>query len=131
MHILVAGRPQGALMLSRAVSGQADVQSADSLQVAVTRANEHPDVIACELNFDDSRMFELVKTLKADEAMRDIPVVCFRVRAGSLPAAIVAQVKVALQALGVVSFVDLVQLSAQLGTDRAFAQLGETICRYL
>ncbi|HEY8047897.1 MAG TPA: hypothetical protein VIE63_01900 [Ramlibacter sp.] len=130
-QILVAGGPAGVRLLSSAVSGQADIESAASLDAAVDRAHAHPDVIACEMSFDDSRMFELVEALKADADMRDIPVVCFRTKVGTLPAAFVSRATLALQALGVAAFIDVVQLSAQVGADSAVAQLGQAISRYL
>ena len=130
-QILVAGGPAGVRLLSSAVSGRADIESAASVEAAVYRAHSHPDVIACELSFDDSRMFELVEALKADEVARDIPVICFRMKVGTLPAAFVSRATLALQALGVACFIDVVQLSAQVGTDSAVAQLGQAISRYL
>src|SRR5207248_4122340 len=66
------------------------------------------DLIICTIVFDESRMFDLLRLVKANRGWRGIPFVCARARSQSLSSAIAVEaVAFTCDALGATAFVDI------------------------
>lgn len=86
-------------------------------------APETPLVI-CGCHFDDGRMYELLRHLKAQPALEDVPFLSVRALAGELDDALYESVKIATHVLGASGFVDLFRwgrLAGEAEADRQFA----------
>jgi CheY-like chemotaxis protein len=114
--ILVAAIPASAEVVVEALSGVAPLIVVHSLPRALHLIAHGVDLIIAGTYFDGSRMFDLLRAVKDDPAMRDIPFICVRaIAAPTSPEAAVRQpiftnqdvVDSACRALGAVAFVDL------------------------
>lgn len=65
------------------------------------------DLVAIGVYFDDSRMFDLVRTLRSDEVHGEVPIVCVRGRPG-FTAVSTRTLELTLKALAANEFIDLV-----------------------
>jgi len=65
-------------------------------------------VVVTGVYFDDSRMFDLVRTLRSDEMHAKVPIVCVRGRPG-FTAVTSRTIELTVRALAADEFVDLVQ----------------------
>ncbi|HEV3011383.1 MAG TPA: hypothetical protein VGX52_20375 [Burkholderiales bacterium] len=68
------------------------------------------DLVAIGVYFDDSRMFDLVRALRADAVHREVPIVCVRGRSG-FTAVTTRTLELTLKALTANEFIDLVHFS--------------------
>jgi PleD family two-component response regulator len=82
------------------------------------------DLVAIGVYFDDSRMFELVRAIRSDDAHGEVPIVCVRGRGG---VALVAgrTLETALKALAADEFVDLVPCGDEAAADAALRAAAE------
>jgi CheY-like chemotaxis protein len=78
--ILVAAAPEPRDIVQRILAGH-DLGFAETLSQAVRALGERDyDLIVCTVAFDESKLFELLRLVKAESAWRSIPFVCARVR---------------------------------------------------
>src|SRR5262245_44353301 len=114
-RVLIAGTLPAIETVQHLLGAEVDCVSATSLADALRRLEAHPDVILCNVRFDESRMIDLLRAAKAEPATRDTPFVCFRLTPLSL--AMRKAVEVTVLALGAMAFVDLSSLDQD--ADRA------------
>jgi hypothetical protein len=98
-----------------------------SLASAKASVYDKIDLIVCGMHFDDSRMFDLLRFVKADPEIRTIPFLCVKAVEGSLDATFYQSVKIATQALGADGFFDLSELRKKLGEEQALEEIGKYI----
>lgn len=72
-------------------------------------------------------MFELLRALKADPSLKDIPVVCVRLVGSNLAPTLVQSLKIACEAVGAETFIDLYSLERKVGADSAPEELAQSI----
>lgn len=65
------------------------------------------ELLVIDLNFDESRMFELLQYLRALPKYRDVPVICTYADHLNLSEAVIRNIDVAVKALGGIAFLDL------------------------
>ena len=102
---------------------------ASSLRDAINRLEAHPDVILCNVRFDESRMFELLAAAKTQPVTRQTPFVCFRL--AKLPAGWRRCLEAAVLAIGATAFVDLSSIETERGRDAAEQQLRDIVLEQL
>jgi CheY-like chemotaxis protein len=100
-----------------------------SLGAAMSALRHDIDLIVCGLHFDESRMFDLLRAVKADPATRDIPFLCVKAISGALDRTIYESIKISTRALGAEDFYDLSEERERLGEKLAVRQIGEYIYR--
>jgi hypothetical protein len=106
-----------------------------AVTVATTTSQAHAllknpfDVIVCGSQFDESRMFDLLRYCKAMPHTRNIPFVCVRARGGELDDAAYQGVAIALRTLQAEAFIDLYRWKKILGDDKAREMLRDAIIR--
>jgi hypothetical protein len=97
-------------LMMEILGAEADVVAAGSVREALARFDEGPcDVIACNVRFDESRMFEFLLGLRERPAGERARVVCFRASGPELSRGMRSAIRHGLEALGVRVFVDLPQ----------------------
>jgi len=102
-----------------------------TLSEAISSLHRDVESIVCEIHFDDSRMFDLLRLAKADPATREIPFVCFRDMDSHLAPPFLESLQIACKALGAVAFIDLFDLKARYGTKQADARFREILTNAL
>lgn len=110
--LLITAIPEASAELTRLLQPHHRLIYANSVGHALEVAkHDRPDAIICGLLFDDSRMFDFLRECKADPELADIPFICVRVLAGSLPRAVLDSLDVAARALGGCMFIDVFSIS--------------------
>jgi hypothetical protein len=106
--ILIAAQAEAETVLTEVLSAH-DLRFSHTIEqgLAECRSADPPDVIVCGLLFDDSRMFEFLRAVRADKELNKIQFVCCRILVGNLPAAAVEGLDIAARALGACAFVDI------------------------
>jgi len=78
-RILIATADQGAERLLRLLGPEHSIVRADSVDKAIVAAQtEIFDLIICGVDFDQSRMFELLRAVKRNGHLKPKPFICFR-----------------------------------------------------
>ena len=125
-RVLVAGTADAIEAVRQALRDEAEVCPAYSVQEALACfAGDHFVSVACNVRFDESRMFEFLQALMDRSA--GVRVVAFRVEEEALSKSIRDAIRNALEALGVERFVDLSQLRAEYGDEVARETLRKVI----
>ncbi len=104
-RVLVAGTRQAIDVLEAVLGDDFEVTGASSMAEALARAAT-ADLVICNAQFDDSRMFEFLHALRESPAGRKLPVICCRVHSESLSPNVRRAIEHALEALGIAVFVD-------------------------
>lgn len=106
MRILVADVPQMDSRYTVALEGWeiAFVRTMGEARQALAAARH--DLVAIGVYFDDSRMFDLIRALRAERAYRRLPIVCVRGRKG-FTAVSSRTLALSLHELGVDEFIDV------------------------
>jgi CheY-like chemotaxis protein len=103
--VLIAGTQPAIDTAEHLLGSEVDTMAARSLDEALERLAAHPDLILCNVRFDESRMFDLLKEAKSRPETHDTPFVCFRL--APLPEPWRACIEQAVLAVGATAFVDL------------------------
>src|SRR4051812_8234849 len=110
-RVLIAGTPEALETLKALLGDEVDIVAARSVREAVGLLESGVRLVICSVRFDESRMFDFLHEVqRQSERGSSIPVVCCRTDGGAFPAASQRAIEMALEALGVGSFVDLAQL---------------------
>src|SRR5436853_3956348 len=103
------------------LGSEVDYLPAGSMDAALHGLEAHPDMIVCNVRFDESRMLNLLQAAKESPVTRDTPFLCLRM--SSMPPRWKKGIEVAVLALGAVAFFDLTALEKDLGPSAAEQEL--------
>jgi len=125
-RVLVAGTADAIEALAFALGDDAELVPAESVREALARLDAGPiDTIACNVKFDESRMFEFLQAVM--ERQRPVRIVAFRIDRRPLSASIRNAIQNALEALGVERFIDLALVRARDGDAVALETLRKIV----
>ncbi|MBV9191356.1 MAG: hypothetical protein JOZ85_12785 [Betaproteobacteria bacterium] len=127
--LLVAGTPIAIKTLKHLVGEEVDYLPARSMDAALHGLEEHPDMIVCNVRFDESRMLNLLQAAKESPETRETPFLC--VRLAPMPPSWKKGIEIAALALGAVAFVDLSSLEKDVGREAAEQQLRRLVLTHL
>ena len=119
--VLVAGTQPAIKTVQQLLGGEVDTMAAHSMDEALHSLDAHPDMILCNVRFDESRMFELLKEVKSRPETRETPFVCFRL--APLPEPWRACLEQAVLAIGATAFVDLSSVKQETLRDVVLSHL--------
>src|ERR1041385_2980828 len=105
MRILAALPPEGIAVLQRVLADDVVLLPAITMERALQLANQNVDMILCGVHFDDSRMFDLLREIKADSKLRQLPFICMRLIGSNLAPALIQSLEISCQALGADKFI--------------------------
>jgi DNA-binding response OmpR family regulator len=126
-RILVADVPQMDARYSAAFTGW-EVAFARTMAEARHALDARPcAVVVTGVYFDDSRMFDLVRALRSDDAHREVPIVCVRGREG-FTTVTTRTLELTVRALRANDFLDLVQFGDE---EAGNAALRASVQRFL
>lgn len=125
-RVLVAGTPDAVDALIAAVRDAAEIVPAYSVKEALAALDSGEfDTIACNVRFDESRMFEFLQAVM--ERRKDLRIICFRIEGTALRQSTRNAIKNALEALGVERFVDLSKVRTEYGEAVALETLRKIV----
>ncbi|MFN3651295.1 MAG: hypothetical protein ACK47B_17105 [Armatimonadota bacterium] len=114
--VLVADVDEGFRTLENVFGETAELITVSTVSDALESLLGHQvDLVVCGIHFDDSRMFDLLRTIQADQRLRGTPCLCFRDLNSQLAAALLESLEISCRALGAEGFVDLYELKRKYG----------------
>jgi hypothetical protein len=128
-RILIAVTPLSAPLISDILGADFELIFTDSIDHTRPLLDETIDLIACDTHFDDCRMFDLLRLVKAEPSTRPIPFLCLRVVEGALDQTLYQSVDIASSALGAAAFIDLFDLKRRSGDEQAHRRLNALIAQ--
>jgi hypothetical protein len=130
-RVLVAGT-QDAIDAARAALGEElELAAAYSVAEALQQVAGGVELVLCNVRFDDSRMFDFLGALNAVPGARRVPVICCRVARSPISGGARRGIELALEALGVLAFLDLHELESRDGPAAARAALRGMVMAHL
>lgn len=129
-RMLAADVPEGLKALCNIFAPQMEITCASSIEDAVRQLADI-DVIVCGLHFDDSRMFDFLRIVKASPLTRAIPFVCYRDLDSELAPTMLESLQIAIKALGGTAYVDVYIFKKVYGVDQADNQFRQVVMRQL
>lgn len=130
-RVLVAGTQDVIDAARAALGGELELAAAYSVAEALKQVESGVELVLCNVRFDDSRMFDFLGALNAMPRSRRLPVVCCRVARVPVSAGARRGIELALEALGVVAFLDMYELEARDGPEGARAALRAAVMAHL
>jgi len=123
-RILVADVPDAFAVFREALAGSHTLLPARTLGQARAALAEQPELVVCGCHFDEGRMYDLLRIVKAAPGMERTPFLATRCIPGELlDDALYESVKIAVRALGGNAFVDLVRWQQRWGAAEASHRL--------
>jgi hypothetical protein len=130
-RVLVAGTREVVEAARAALGDEFELAAAYSVAEALKAVEGGVELVLCNVRFDDSRMFDFLGALNATQSARRVPVVCCRVERRPMSGGARRGIELALEALGVVAFLDMYDLESREGAAAAREALRNAVLRYL
>ncbi|MEC4720370.1 hypothetical protein RY831_14505 [Noviherbaspirillum sp. CPCC 100848] len=125
--LLVAVRPKGLPRLCKALEAEFSLAFCHTLADAQAMLDKDIQGIVCGTNFDESRMFDLLRYAKSKEQARNLPSVCVKVFGSVLHDGTFAGVEKAAKLLGASAYIDFAQWRVEMGKLDAAMKLRSTL----
>lgn len=129
--ILLAETPERSEGLRLALEGYVDIIVSSSLEDASRQIGKELDAVLCSVNFDDSRMFDLLQLLKQDSATRKIPFICLHTLDSALSTTCIRMTERAVALMGGDGFIELSGWRRDLGDEVALYKFRKYLLTFL
>lgn len=129
--LLVAIRPKGLPRLGKALEEEFSLVFCHTLADAQAMLDGDIEAIVCGTNFDESRMFDLLRYVKSEDLTRDLPFVCVKVFGNVLHEGTYAGVEKAAKLLGASAYIDYAQWRVEMGKLNAAMKLRATVHSFI
>jgi CheY-like chemotaxis protein len=127
-RLLVAVRPEAQELALHILGSEFTLEFCHSVPAAIRLlATQRFDLIFCTLQFDSSRMFDLLRHAKSDRALQDIPFVAIKLGGGILSDESIRHVLKAASLLGANACINLPEWRVRLGDENAYLKLREAL----
>ncbi|MFL6566020.1 MAG: hypothetical protein ACJ8G5_13885 [Burkholderiales bacterium] len=130
-RVLVAGTQDVVDAAHAALGADFELAAAYSVAEALKQVEGGVDLVLCNVRFDDSRMFDFLGALNSMPSSRRLPVVCCRVARTPVSGGARRGIELALEALGVLAFLDMHELETREGSEAARAALRAAVMAHL
>jgi hypothetical protein len=128
MPIVVADSGPGVELVRGTLAGSPfTLLAAETLTQAKSALSADTPLVLCGCHFDDGRLYDLLRYMKARPALNSIPFLTVRAHAGELDDAMYESVKIATSALGGNGFIDLFRWQRLYGKAEAARQFAEHV----
>lgn len=121
--LLLAIRPKAVTRLSNVLGAEFSLVFCHTVDDALNTIDDDIDAVICGTNFDESRMFELLRHVKGNRKTRTLPVICMKVFGGVLHEGSYAGVEKAVELLEAAAYVDFTRWRLELGKAEAAEKL--------
>jgi CheY-like chemotaxis protein len=122
-RILVADAPPAFAVFRDALASPFELVAAGSFAQARAALQPAPALVVCGCHFDEGRMYDLLRHMKATPGLDRVPFMAVRSLEGELDDALYESVKIAVRALGGNAFVDLLRWQRRWGAPEASHRL--------
>jgi len=124
-RIVVADTPEGVAAFQRALTTTLPLACATTVEEVRPLLQSAPALVVCGCHFDEARMYDLLRQLKANPVLAKVPFIAVRCVEGdmALDDTLYESVKIAVRALGGNAFVDLVRWQRKYGEAEAAQRL--------
>ena len=122
-RILLADTPEGVHAFREALATNIAVVPVTTFERARAALDSVPALVVCGCHFDEGRMYDLLRVLKATPELQRVPFMAVRCLEGELDDALYESVKIAVRALGGNAFVDLLRWQRRWGAPEASHRL--------
>lgn len=112
--ILIAAGEEGISRMRAILGPHHAVSVASTIQDALEAA-QHCDLVVCGLEFDESRMFDFLRELKAIEGLQEKPCISVRFLPTNTADTVIGGLELAAKAVGATVFLDLPEMDRVLG----------------
>ena len=129
--VLVAGTAEAIATAKYALGPDFASLPASSVDHAISLLSEDIDAIVCNVDFDDSRMFDFIHAARQSFAARLIPIICFRHQARPLSRTTRDAIELALSMVAQTCFVDLYSITEKAGLSHALMALRAAVLNTL
>jgi len=123
IKVLVAIRPEDADLMRRVFGEEFEVISCITLAEAQAALSTDLAMIACGVHFDDGRMFDLLKQVKADPQLAAVPFWGILRDEGLLSRAITRGIRTAMKSMGANGLFNLSQVDTGNDEEAAYREL--------
>jgi hypothetical protein len=126
-RVLLAARPVAREPFRTALIGHADLIETETLHESLLHLKHEPPpaLVCCTVLFDESRMFELLRWVKAE--LPTVAFICARALAWDLTKFTIEAVEIASKSLGATAFIDVPAWTKKYGDAGARERLRLTI----
>ena len=118
-RILVADSPEAIAVFRAALSSSFELEAATTFARAQAALADPPALVVCGCHFDEGRMYDLLRLMKATPGLDRTPFMAVRCMQGELEDTLYESVKIAVRALGGNAFVDLLRWQRRWGAPEA------------
>jgi CheY-like chemotaxis protein len=122
-RILVADDAEAIEVFRRMLTGTLPVAAATTVREARQALQLPTALVVCGCHFDEGRMYDLLRHMKATPPLAHIPFMAIRCLPGELDDALYESVKIAVRALGGNAFVDVLRWQRKYGPAEAAHRL--------
>ncbi|HVE53472.1 MAG TPA: hypothetical protein VNB23_08825 [Ramlibacter sp.] len=122
-RILVADTPEAFEIFRETLTSGFTLVRASTLDEARRALHPAPSLVVCGCHFDEGRMYDLLRLVKATPGTGNVPFMAVRCIEGKLEDALYESVKIAVRALGGNAFVDLLRWQQRWGQAEAAHRL--------
>ena len=122
-RILVADAPDAVEVFRAALTSTFELVPVNTFSQARAALQPPPALVVCGCHFDEGRMYDLLRVLKATPELQRVPFMAVRCLEGELDDALYESVKIAVRALGGNAFVDLLRWQRRWGAPEASHRL--------
>lgn len=127
LRVLAAVSRDAFPLLSEALGADFVLVYCASIATAKAEFDKSVDAVIAGIDFDDSRMFDLLRSCKSSDQANRTPFVCVKCLEGELDGAAQEAVDVACRALGGDGFIDLHRWTKRFGADQSYEELRNLI----
>ncbi len=125
--IIIAESQEAFDLLKQSVVSAFTLAHAATLRQAAAAVTPETPLVICGCHFDDGRMYELLRHLKARTELQSVPFMAIRATEGELDDTLYESVKIAIRALGGDTFIDLFRWQRRYGAAEAAHRLTQRI----
>lgn len=122
-RIVIADSPAAIQAFRDVLTTSLPITGAETLEQARAALDPAPSLVVCGCHFDEGRMYDLLRHMKATPALQNVPFMAIRILEGELDDALYESVKIAVRALGGNAFVDLLRWRRRWGDAEASHRL--------
>jgi hypothetical protein len=113
--------------LRKTLQGAWRLDAARTLDQARQAITPDTPLVLCGVHFDEGRMYDLLRWLRAQPELRHIPFLTMRALEGELDDAMYESVKIATGALGGNGFIDLMRWERRYGAHEAARRFADAV----
>lgn len=118
-RILVADSPEAIAVFRAALATSFELEPVTTFGQAQAALARPPALVVCGCHFDEGRMYDLLRLMKATPGLDHLPFMAVRCMQGELEDTLYESVKIAVRALGGNAFVDLLRWQRRWGAPEA------------